>query len=335
MQFAVAHVVDDDSFGGVNRLLDFLQQEAGGAYHTIIRVKRGTLTSPKINADIIVSHLSASWKNLPLMTALRGEHAHTPMVHVEHSYSEHFAALNVTNRDRFDTLLRTIYALFDAVVAVSDAQASWLLRKDVLDPAVLNVINPCVDLAPFRAAGAARTPDRTIVGAIGRFDRQKGFDTLIKALAAMGASDLHLDLYGDGPERGALEALARDLPNVTFKGFASDPAAAIAACDIIAMPSRWEPYGLVALEAMAAGRTVLCPRADGLATHIANGAVEVGLNTVEGWHAALLDPRIWQTAPDPGRPAIAKAEERTRTAWSSLFSALLSEDARQAATAGR
>lgn len=324
MEFAVAHVVDDDSFGGVNRMLAFLQQADEGVHHSIVRVKRGALKAPQITADIIVSHLSASWKNLPLMTALRGEYPNTPLVHVEHSYSERFAALNVTNRDRFDTLLRNIYALFDAVVAVSDAQAAWLSRKGVVESRVLHVINSCVDLEPFRVAGAARAPGREIVGAIGRFDRQKGFDTLIKAFAELPEQDLRLHIYGDGPEREQLEGLASGLPNVEFKGFASDPAAAIAACDIIAMPSRWEPYGLVALEAMAAGRTVLCPRADGLAGHIANGAIEVGLNTVEGWRDALSDQRIWQPAPDPDNAAIRDASGRTTAAWSSLYATLRS-----------
>lgn len=318
MEIAVTHLVDDASFGGVNRMLEALQVLDSGTRHTIVRVNRGALKLPAISADIIVSHLSASWRNLPLMTALRGNHPDTPMIHVEHSYSERFAALNVTNRDRFDTLLRTVYALFDVVVAVSEAQGRWLARKGYVDPGALRVIPPCVDLEPFRTAGAAREPGRRIVGAIGRFHPQKGLDVLIAAFAALGRSDVTLHLYGAGPEAEALEAMAASLPNVEMKGFAADPSAAIAACDVIAIPSRWEPYGLVALEAMAAGRPVLCPRVDGLADHIANGAVEIGANTVENWKEALVNTSCWRLPTDAQLSQVLRAPENFFASWSSL-----------------
>jgi len=287
MKIAVAHLVDDVNFGGVTRMLEHLVAHDVDTRHVVIRVKRGALTPPKLSADVIVSHLSACWANLPMLTALRGEHPEVPMVHVEHSYSERFLALNVENRDRFHTLLRTVYALFDRIVAVSGPQARWLVRKGLVPEDALSVIQPAVDLTPFVAAGTAREPGRRIVGAIGRFDTQKGFDILINAFRTLQDTDLVLHLYGDGPEREQLEALADGLPNVQFKGYAPNPAEAIAACDIIAMPSRWEPYGLVAVEAMAAGRVLVCPRGDGLDEHIAAGAIDVGANSPSGWEVTL------------------------------------------------
>lgn len=318
MEIAVAHLVDDASFGGVNRMLEALQTLDVGTHHKIVRVNRGALKLPVLTADVIVSHLSASWRNLPLMTALRGKHPGTPMIHVEHSYSERFTALNVTNRDRFDTLLRTVYALFDVVVAVSEAQGCWLMRKAYVDSGALRVIPPCVNVEPFRVAGASREPGRRIVGAIGRFHTQKGFDVLIEAFKSLPQDDIELHLYGAGPEGDRLAALAATLPNVVFKGFAADPAAAIAACDVIVIPSRWEPYGLVALEAIAARRPVLCPRVDGLSDHIANGAIEIGANNVDNWRDALQNKDKWRLPGEREYLNACTAPKRFRSNWTSL-----------------
>lgn len=126
-----------------------------------------------------------------------------------------------------------------------------------------------------------------MIGAIGRFDRQKGFDILIEGVRLSHRQDLELHLYGSGNDEKGLKLLAGGDPRIVFRGFAESPETAMAAADVIAMPSRFEPYGLVALEAMAAGRPVIVSGADGLAGHVANGAVSVGDNTPEGWSRFL------------------------------------------------
>ena len=124
-------------------------------------------------------------------------------------------------------------------------------------------------------------------GAIGRLDRQKGFDTLISAFRHCKAQDLALHIYGEGAEEADLRRLAGDDRRIQFKGFASDPSAALAAVDVVAMPSRWEAYGLVALEALAAQRMLLVSGLDGLADHVATGAVSTNGTSVQTWCEAL------------------------------------------------
>jgi glycosyltransferase involved in cell wall biosynthesis len=289
---SIVHLVDDASAGGVNRTIDFLANLPALqdiAVQTVVRVERGQLSAPAVDADLIVSHLSVCWANLPLLTALRADNPTTPMVHWEHSYCERFVAQHVTNRDRFHALLRSAYALFDRVGAVSETQRAWLARVGACSPEALVRIEPCVDLAPFAALPdpAGRTP--RVVGAIGRLAEQKGFDILVRAFQSPRLDHLTLHVYGDGPDRSALEVLAQGSRNVVFEGFAADPAAAMAKCDLVAMPSRWEPYGLVAIEAMAAGRPLLTTRCDGLADHIRNGAIDVGQNTPGAWVDALVE----------------------------------------------
>jgi glycosyltransferase involved in cell wall biosynthesis len=107
---------------------------------------------------------------------------------------------------------------------------------------------------------------RTIL-AVGRWDRAeqyKGADTLIAALPRIlkTAPDASLALVGDGDDRSRLEQLARDhgvaerahllhglSPEQLFACYAS--------CDVFALPSRGEGFGMVFLEAMACGKPVI------------------------------------------------------------------------------
>ena len=79
-------------------MLDFMVKNpalAKTGKHEIIRVKRGQFSIPKISADLIVSHLALSWKNLPMITLLRANNPRTKVIHVEHNYCERFVASHV------------------------------------------------------------------------------------------------------------------------------------------------------------------------------------------------------------------------------------------------
>jgi glycosyltransferase involved in cell wall biosynthesis len=98
---------------------------------------------------------------------------------------------------------------------------------------------------------------------VGRFDRQKGLDILLAAAAEL--EDLvTVRVIGANVVD---QAVVRKIPsNVTFLGWKSplEIEAELQNCDVVVMPSRWESFGLVALEAMRAGRPVLASRIGGL-----------------------------------------------------------------------
>ena len=106
-----------------------------------------------------------------------------------------------------------------------------------------------------------------IILTVGRWDpaeQYKGADTLISALPRVlqTARDTFLVLVGDGADRPRLEQLARDLSVFERTRFLHDLTqddlfACYAACDIFALPSRGEGFGLVFLEAMAHGKPVI------------------------------------------------------------------------------
>lgn len=109
------------------------------------------------------------------------------------------------------------------------------------------------------------TPDAAflVVGA-GRFVPRKGFDLLIRSVAALPGSFLWL--VGDGEQADALRDLAARLvvtDRVRFLGWQTNTGAYLAAADVVVMPSRHEPLGNVVLEAWGAGRPVVVTASEG------------------------------------------------------------------------
>ncbi len=109
-----------------------------------------------------------------------------------------------------------------------------------------------------------------VVGFAGKFVPAKGVDDLIEAVALLpDGMSWELWLIGDGPLRAQLESLvdARGLTDrVRFLGFQNTDAlpSLMASIDVMVMPSRKEPRGLVAVEAMAAGAATVVSSATGV-----------------------------------------------------------------------
>lgn len=292
MTLRIAHLIDDCSPGGVMRHLSRLEAADGplaDAEHIRVPVRRGALRAPKVEADVIVSHLALRWTALPMLISLRSDHARRRLLHVEHSYCQGFQDAEVTAIARFHALLRVSWSLFDGVIAVSEGQAEWMRAEDLLPSTPLHVARPLTDLSAVRRLKPVAEGAPRVFGAIGRFDRQKGLDILIEAFRKAASPDAELRLYGDGEAREALQALAAGDVRITFPGFTHDPAEALAGLDAVVMPSRWEAYGLSGLEARAAGRPLLASATDGLRDQIADGAIPVR-GRLAGWASAFRRP---------------------------------------------
>ncbi|MDX1483993.1 MAG: glycosyltransferase [Alphaproteobacteria bacterium] len=119
------------------------------------------------------------------------------------------------------------------------------------------------------------TPDGSpLFLALGRLHAKKAFDILIRAVAQL--PDAHLWIAGEGPLRDALTRLITDLglgDRVRLLGWREDRAALFAAADYCVLPSRYEPFGTVMIEAWAHDRPLIAAAADG-----PRGLIEDGLN---------------------------------------------------------
>jgi glycosyltransferase involved in cell wall biosynthesis len=169
------------------------------------------------------------------------------------------------------------HARLEGVIRVADWQAEAMTGYRGRSITVHNWAPPLAPADPEavealrREAGADAAT--TLVGYVGRLHSVKGVDLLIEAFRGLPEVPARLAIVGDGPARADLEARAAGDPRIVFLGHRANPAAAYRALDLLVMPSRFDPFPLVALEAMAAGAAMLVARVGGLAEMFA-GAPE-------------------------------------------------------------
>jgi glycogen(starch) synthase len=213
-------------------------------------------------------------------------------------------------------------AAADAVVTCSEAMRVEAVQALGADPGRLHVVPNAVDARTWhcptdfarqarrhwlRSVAASRTePDGgPLFVAAGRLEWEKGFSTLIRAMPTLRERlpGLRVVLAGRGSYAGRLRELAGEvgvLDIVTMPGWLSarDLAALYAASDAVVVPSRYEPSGLVAREAQAAGAVVVATPVGGLADAVAAG--RTGLTFDVGDVHGLADA-LTGLARDPAR----------------------------------
>jgi glycogen synthase len=194
-------------------------------------------------------------------------------------------------------------------ICVSQALANAL-------PVSARVIPNCYDNEVFHGRNGA-APARDIVF-VGRLVPDKGVDLLLEAIQRLGQDGLRptLTIVGTGPEEAPLRALSRSLgleSQVLFAG--QKPSGEVAALmrghRVLAVPSRWsEPFGMVALEGIASGCTVVGSREGGLPDAIGPGGLIFPNGDVGALATALA---CTLRAPSPPNPdAVAKHLHRHR-----------------------
>ena len=178
----------------------------------------------------------------------------------------------------------------DRIVCASQHEKHLLARLYDADPDRIAVV-PCgVDLDLFRpqdkeaarrALGPPLAGDERIILFVGRIEPLKGIDILINAVAQLGdESDFHVLIVG-GDKRSRqqvshLQELASDLgigERVCFLGAVDHEQLPLYynAADVCVVPSYYESFGLVALEAMACGTPVVASRVGGLTGTVRDG----------------------------------------------------------------
>ncbi|WP_426323435.1 glycosyltransferase family 4 protein [Microbacterium sp. E-13] len=203
--------------------------------------------------------------------------------------------------------LRRAIAAAAAVTAPSQYVLDDLRRAYGLAPAEGRIVRNGVD--PIPLGEPMQLPAGRYVLGVGRLGRMKGFDLLIEAFADAGLDPgVELVIGGDGPEAGALEALAaaRGVAHRVRLLGRLDPAEVaqlMAGALSVVVPSRAESFGIVALEAWRAATALVMTNR--------GGAVEF---VHDGSDALLVDPLDRQALVEALRRVTADDALRTRLA---------------------
>jgi glycosyltransferase involved in cell wall biosynthesis len=109
---------------------------------------------------------------------------------------------------------------------------------------------------------------------VGRLDRQKGVDILIESISRL-RNLVSVHIVGDNVVSRKKPFVVPD--NVRMFGWLAPcfVVAQLVACDVVVMPSRWEGFGQVAIEAMRSGKAVVAARVGGLESIVINGVTGV------------------------------------------------------------
>ena len=153
---------------------------------------------------------------------------------------------------------RWLASYTDIIVNISESEAKFAEKFGLAREKQVIIYNGISTAGPQIVDRVTLEPDKINLVFAGRHDRQKGLDFLIAAMKQVVDSPVHLHVIGSIIR--ARKPISGEIPpNVTFYGWLprNRVAAYISAGDAVVMPSRWEGFGLVAVEAMRAERPVI------------------------------------------------------------------------------
>jgi len=226
-----------------------------------------------------------------LVRSLRADVVHTHLVHAD-VYGGVAAKLRGEwlvstkhNDDPFRTgpfrhVERAVSRLADRVVTITDALRRFTIDEVGIPAAKVETIHYGLDdlPAPWGENPPDGVPDGArVLLAVSRLTEQKGIDVAVRALDSL-PDDTVLVALGEGPERQALESLARELGverRVFLPGRVPDVAAWLRRATLLVHPARWEGFGLGVLEAMLAGLPVVASSVSSLPELVVDGETGV------------------------------------------------------------
>ena len=256
--------------------------------------------------DLIHSHYWMSG----LAAAALSDDWDVPIVHMFHTLGEMKNRIARSEAEREGPYRvqgeKQVLARADRIIAATPAEQTQLQFLYKANRRKITIIPPGVDTSHFYPipTDEAREyigvdPDRKLVLFVGRIEPLKGLDTLIKAMSCqrtVSLGDVSLMIIGGDPhvssqemsaEMTRIQQLCDELSTGRMVAFLGKRAQETlpyyySAADVLVMPSHYESFGMVALEAMACGTPVIASQVGGLAFLVKDGET--------GYHVPDQDP---------------------------------------------
>lgn len=254
-----------DDYGIKTYRLNQNKVKKTGNIGTAVAFRRGLLkiySEIKKSEKIDVIHLhSCLWAGLGAVEL--SKRSKSPLVITEHS--SYYARYKVNPIEKI--MIKYVLKNANEVICVSNGLKDILslYRKDI------KVIPNMVDCESFGNINKERDEDMKEFNFLSLcyLNRNKGIDILIQAFAKyFKNSNSKLIIGGDGPERERLEVLSKELEincKVEFKGALSrkEVVKEMIECDIFILPSRYETFGVVLIEALASSKPIISTKNGG------------------------------------------------------------------------
>jgi glycosyltransferase involved in cell wall biosynthesis len=191
---------------------------------------------------------------------------------------------------------RIVYPYAESIIAVSEDTA-----RDVSDITGVNynkvriINNPSYDSKILEQAQEPinhdwiNNPTKDVVISVGSLKTQKDYSTLIRSVNRINKKrNIYLVILGKGNLENNLKNLSKNLgiqDRVSFPGFVDNPYAYMRKADVFVLPSAWEGFPNVVVEAMACGTPVVCTDCPGGSSNILKNGVYGPLVPVGDYNA--------------------------------------------------
>ena len=161
-------------------------------------------------------------------------------------------------------IFRNLYKFTKKVICVSKSVQDFLIAINEIDSNKGYVIyNPVSEKEYIKRT----VPNEFTIVSVGRFEKIKNQELLIKAFSKLENKSSKLILVGDGRERSNIEQLISELnlnKRITLTGFVNNPEHYIAQSNLFVLPSLSEGFGIAVVEAMQQGVACLCTNVGGI-----------------------------------------------------------------------
>ena len=303
----ILHIIDSLTTGGAERLVSDLAplQRARGNDVVVLALCGGNTPFRKIldDAGIRVFDFGANanlysplniFRIIPFLKKYDIVHAHlfpaqywvalakvfsfskTPLVTTEHS--TYNRRRDLAGARVFD---RWIYRRYAKIFGISEKTTEALKKHLGDENAPVFTVSNGADIEKIKRVNAVPRNEivpetcATFLMQVAGFREAKDQDTVIRALKIL-PGNVFVAFVGDGVRRAECERLATALgvrERVRFLGVRADVPALLKAADIVVMSSRWEGFGLAAVEGMAAGKPTVASNVPGLAEVVGGAGI--------------------------------------------------------------